>query len=122
MGRTGRPRAVVYLLCLERHMSHARHYAGTSVDVDRRLSEHRAGRGSKLTQAVVRAGIELRLAATWPGRHPEEKYFKLLKNSARHCPFCREDFLARDRARRKAKRLAKKRERAADAVNRLIAA
>lgn len=122
MGKGRRPGAVVYLLCLERRMSHAKHYAGTSVDVDRRLAEHRAGRGSKFTQAVVRAGIEMRLAATWPGRHPEEKYFKLLKNSARHCPFCREDYLARDRARRKAMRSAKKRERAADAVNRPIAA
>lgn len=122
MGKGRRPRAVVYLLCLESRMSHAKHYAGTSVDVDRRLAEHRSGRGSKFTQAVVRAGIEMRLAATWPGRRPEEKYFKLLKNSARHCPFCREDFLARDRARREAKMLAKKRERAADSAIRPIAA
>lgn len=122
MGKGGRPRAVVYLLCLSRYMSHSKHYVGTSVNVDRRLSEHRAGRGSKFTQAVVKAGIELILAAVWPGERPEEKYFKLRKNSARYCPFCREKFLARDRARRKAKRSAKKRERAADAVNRPIAA
>ena len=122
MGKTGRPRAVVYLLCLERHMSHAKHYAGTSVDVGRRLSEHRAGRGSKFTQAVVRAGIEMRLAATWPGERPEEKYFKLRKNSARYCPFCRDEFLARDRERRKAKRLAKRQQHAGDAAHLPIAA
>ena len=122
MGKAGRPRAVVYLLCLSRHMAHSRHYCGTSVDVDRRLSEHRSGRGSKFTQAVVRAGIEMRLAATWPGDRPEEKYFKLRKNAARHCPFCREDYLARDRARRKAKRLATKRRRAVDSANLPIAA
>src|SRR5215210_6001712 len=115
MAKTGRPGAVVYLLCLERHMSHAKHYAGSSVDVERRLSEHRGGRGSKFTQAVVRAGIEMRLAATWPGERWEEKRAKVQKNAARWCPFCREAFLARDRTRRKAKRLAKKQERAATA-------
>lgn len=118
MGKGGRREPVVYLLCLSRYMSHSKHYVGTSVDVDRRLSEHRAGRGSKFTQAVVKAGIELILAAVWPGERPEEKYFKLRKNSARYCPFCRENFLARDRARRKANRLAKKRESAADAAKR----
>jgi predicted GIY-YIG superfamily endonuclease len=103
----------VYLLCLSRPLAHARHYTGSSNDVDRRLREHRSGRGSKFTQAVVRAGIELRLAAVWPGERYDERVRKNSRNAARHCPFCREDFLARDRARRKARRLAKKRERQA---------
>src|SRR5947209_3645599 len=83
----------VYLLCLARTLAHARHYTGSSNDVDRRLQEHRSGRGSKFTQAVVRAGIELRLAAVWPGERYDERVRKNSRNAARHCPFCREDFL-----------------------------
>ena len=116
-----RRESVVYLLCLSRHMSHAKHYLGSSVDVLRRFKEHTSGRGSKFTQAVVRAGIELRLAATWPGSRFEEKQRKLARNAARHCPFCRADFLARDSARRKAKRAEKRREQEAP-VNLPIAA
>ena len=103
-----RSKRVVYLLCLSRHFSHARHYLGSSNNVQRRLGEHRAGRGSKFTQAVVKAGIELRLAATWEGERFDERQRKNGRNAARWCPFCRGDFLARDRARRKAKRAAKR--------------
>lgn len=114
--------SVVYLLCLARSLAHAKHYLGQSRDVDRRFKEHCSGRGSKFTQAVVRAGIEMKIVATWPGERYDERQRKLARNAARWCPNCRSDFLARDRARRKAKRLAKERERAADAVNLPIAA
>ncbi len=99
-----RKESVVYLLCLSRPLSHARHYLGSSLNVQRRLKEHMSGRGSKFTQAVVKAGIELRLATTWEGQRFEERQRKHARNAARWCPFCRDEFLARDRARRKAKR------------------
>ena len=108
MGEQKKRRSVVYLLCLSRYMSHSRHYIGSTIDIDRRLAEHRSGRGSKFTQAVVRAGIEIRLAVTWEGERFDERKTKMHRNAARLCPYCREEFLARDRARRKAKRLAKK--------------
>ncbi|MFL6284573.1 MAG: GIY-YIG nuclease family protein [Pyrinomonadaceae bacterium] len=105
--------SVVYLLCLSRALAHSKHYIGSSQNLDRRFKEHCSGRGSKFTQAVVRAGIAMRIAATWDGERYEERRKKLARNAARWCPFCRDEFLARDRARRKAKRLAKKREQQA---------
>lgn len=46
MGKTGRPRAVVYLLCLERHMSHAKHLRWH--ECGRRSAALRAPRGARL--------------------------------------------------------------------------
>lgn len=69
MGKAGRPRAAVYSLCLERHLSHARHYAGTSMDVDRRLSEHYAGGAPP--DAVTFPGNMMTHIAAWCGHGAE---------------------------------------------------
>src|SRR6185295_10462480 len=45
---------------------HAQHYVGFSHNVDQRVDTHLTGYGSKLTQAVVKAGIEIQLARVWP--------------------------------------------------------
>ena len=82
--------SVIYLLHFERSYRHARHYLGWTEDLDRRLAEHRAGRGSPLVAAAVAAGIAFQLAATWPGNRTEERRLHRYKNSrARLCPICR---------------------------------
>jgi GIY-YIG catalytic domain len=104
--RSSKPRRVVYvyLLCLATKFYHCRHYLGSSVDPDRRLREHRSGNGSHFTRAVAAAGIEMEIVRLWPGERYDEVLLKLHKNAAKYCPRCREEFLRRDRIRRKAKR------------------
>ena len=66
-----------------------RHYLGWALDVDSRLAEHLAGRGSPLVRAAVAAGIGVELVATWPGTRHDERACKRGHNHARYCPRCR---------------------------------
>ena len=81
---------VIYLLHFERSFKHARHYLGWTENLDRRLAQHRAGRGSPLIAAAVADGIDFQLARTWPGDRTEERRLHRYKNSSRRlCPICR---------------------------------
>lgn len=80
----------IYLVHLHRPYRHARHYLGWAADVERRLAEHRAGRGSPLLRAAAAAGIEFQVVRTWPGTRFEERRLHRFKNTpARLCPICR---------------------------------
>lgn len=94
----------VYLICLEKFFYATHHYLGSSVDPERRLREHRSGKGSHYTRAVAAAGIEMEIVRLWEGERYDEVLLKMGRNYARHCPRCREEFLKRDRARRRARR------------------
>jgi predicted GIY-YIG superfamily endonuclease len=39
--------AIIYLLHFERSYRHARHYLGWTENLEQRLAQHRAGRGSR---------------------------------------------------------------------------
>jgi predicted GIY-YIG superfamily endonuclease len=84
----------VYLLHFDRPLAHARHYIGSTDDLERRLHEHEQGNGARLMAAVARAGIPWRLARTksWPqllpGDRVWERRLKRYKKSRRLCPFC----------------------------------
>lgn len=78
----------VYLIHFNRPLAHARHYIGSTDDLERRLHEHEQGNGSKLMAAVGRAGITWRLARTWPGDRAWERRLKRYKKSHRLCPIC----------------------------------
>ena len=81
---------VVYLIHLAHPYYHAQHYIGWTEDIERRLAEHRSGRGSPLIAAAVKAGIEIELAATWPGdRHLERRMHRYKNSRRRLCPICR---------------------------------
>jgi hypothetical protein len=56
-----------YLLHFERPYRHARHYPGWSADLEARLADHRAGRGSPLIRAAAVAGVGFVVARTWRG-------------------------------------------------------
>jgi hypothetical protein len=73
--------------------SGARHYLGYCLDgeVQRRLHQHLAGTGARITAAAVAAGLTLVLVKTWPGDRKRERSLKRARHFAeRHCKICRE--------------------------------
>lgn len=79
----------VYLLHLEPPLAHARHYLGWARDLEGRLANHRAGRGSPLIAAAVASGSRIELARTWEDvdRH-FERALKRRHETPRLCPVC----------------------------------
>lgn len=71
----------------------ARHYIGTTRSLNKRMADHRAGRGARLMQVITEAGIGFEIARTWPGGRHVERYLKDRKNAARLCPICRGESL-----------------------------
>ena len=79
----------VYLLHFDRSYRHARHYIGFTQNLEQRLAEHRAGRGSPLIAAAIADGIDFQLAAIWQGdRHAERRLHRQKNTRARLCPIC----------------------------------
>ena len=83
------PTSTVYLLHFNRRYRHAGHYVGSTSDLDARLAAHRAGRGARLVEVIVAAGIDFTLARTWAGGRELERRIKRRKASPRLCPLCR---------------------------------
>jgi hypothetical protein len=80
---------IVYLLHFERSYRNARHYIGFTRNLEQRLEEHRAGRGSPLVAAALADGIDFQLAAIWEGdRHDERRLHRQKNTRARLCPLC----------------------------------
>lgn len=70
----------VYLLHFNRPInpSHpTQHYLGFACDLDKRIRQHRQGKGARLTQVAIERGIRFRVAEVWQGdralRTPIEK-------------------------------------------------
>lgn len=79
----------VYLLHFAPSYKHARHYVGYADDIERRVAEHAAGVGARLTQVAVEAGCDLILARTWDGAdRTEERRLKNTKSIPHYCPIC----------------------------------
>ena len=87
--------AVCYLVHLDQALgsSHpkggARHYLGTTIDLDRRLETHRAGLGARILAAAVERGISFDVVRTWPGGRDVERQLKRQHAANRMCPRCR---------------------------------
>lgn len=81
----------VYVLHFEPAYKHARHYIGwTSDDVTARIAVHLQGRGSPLVRAAVNAGIQIELAATYPGTRNLERRLKRRHKTRQFCAICRQ--------------------------------
>ena len=84
---------VVYLIHLQDklgsdHPRGARHYVGTTIDLDRRLETHRAGLGARILAAANQRGIAYDVVRTWPGGRDVERQLKRQRNAPRLCPTC----------------------------------
>jgi len=83
---------VVYLLHLERPLSHAKHLLLTSVDAD--VQDPSAvdllnADASGLLWAALQAGIGFAVTRTWPGGSRILKRLQAQANTPRYCPTCR---------------------------------
>jgi predicted GIY-YIG superfamily endonuclease len=86
---------VTYLIHFDRPYYHARHYVGTTQDLDARLDLHRRGDGARLLDAVNQAGIGWSVARTWTDgmdTYQERRAFELRikrqKKTRLFCPSC----------------------------------
>jgi hypothetical protein len=82
----------VYVLHFEPGYKHARHYVGWTEDDDvtARVEVHLQGRESPLIRAAVAAGVEVQLAATYPGTRYLERRLKRWHKTGQFCAICRQ--------------------------------
>ena len=82
----------VYLLHFERPISPkhtCQHYLGYADDIERRIEEHRNGRGARLTAVAKERGIGFRVVRVWEGADRQfERSLKNRKNAPKLCPCC----------------------------------
>lgn len=79
----------LYLLHFNQPYKHAKHYLGIAKNgIDRRLIEHRKGKGANLTKVIKMAGIEFTLARIWLNV-PRKSENKLKgRGLTIYCPLC----------------------------------
>lgn len=92
---------VVYLLHFSTPFRHAAHYLGWTVNLLERIGKHRAGTGARLVAVVREYGIEVEVAAVWPGDRSKERALKRWHGGTKLCPICK----AKRRAQRHQLRL-----------------
>lgn len=83
---------MLYLICFDRPLKHARHYLGFSRNdktLPKRIEHHRKGSGARLMAAVVAAGIDFRVVRTWDDAdRNEERRLKNRHKGPKLCPHC----------------------------------
>jgi predicted GIY-YIG superfamily endonuclease len=82
-----------YLLHFETPYKHARHYLGSTQNLQARLMQHQSGTGARLMEVITQAGIRWHVARTWEGGRDVEQILKTQKNSPRLCPTCQQQRL-----------------------------
>ncbi len=80
----------VYILHFDEKYKGAQHYLGATTNLDRRLGEHRSGRGNGLIKAVLDTGTPITLTNVIDNDDvfKLEKQIKKSKNNKRMCPVC----------------------------------
>src|SRR5262245_17273271 len=78
----------VYLIHFNVAYRHAKHYLGYSENLDKRITDHLYGTGARLMEVVTKAGIEWKVARTWPGCRALERKLKNRKDAPHICPIC----------------------------------
>jgi predicted GIY-YIG superfamily endonuclease len=65
------------------------HYIGYADDIKRRLEDHRASRGARLTEVANQRGIGFWVSRVWEGKDRSfERNLKNRKEGTRLCPDC----------------------------------
>ena len=83
--------SVVYLIHFDQPYYHAQHYIGTTIDLERRMAQHRHGvsyGGAHLLDAVNQAGISWSVVQVWEGDRDLEYQLKAWKKARLFCPVC----------------------------------
>jgi predicted GIY-YIG superfamily endonuclease len=80
-------REMVYKLHFWPPYKHAAHYSGWSDRLRRRLTDHRMGRGARLTQVQLKAGGSWVIGLAEPGDRQRERQIKG-HNASRYCNVC----------------------------------
>lgn len=83
----------VYLLHFDKPISDkhtCQHYIGyTGESIKRRIQDHLAGRGARLTQVAVERGISFKVVRIWRhGTRGLERHLKNRKDGPKLCPIC----------------------------------
>lgn len=80
----------IYLLHLDSPLGHSRHYIGfTKGEVEKRIEQHRKGRGAALLREAGKRGIGFKLVRTWENvPFSFERELKRSRNGPRFCPQC----------------------------------
>ncbi len=82
----------LYLLHFDIPLAHARHYAGATTDLERRLADHAAGNGAVLLRHLLTIGTGWKLAKLWTSEEAlpfeVERTLKSQHNGPRYCPLC----------------------------------
>src|SRR6266487_53590 len=81
-------KGTIYLIHFSTPYKHAAHYMGWAEDLESRLADHQAGRGSRLMAVIKSAGIDWKLTRTWKGDRYRERQLKKQGSSKRHYPGC----------------------------------
>ena len=85
---------VVYLIHLDTKLGYshpkggAGHYLGATINLDRRLAQHREGTGARILAAAAERGIGFDVVRTWDGGRDVERQLKRQHNPRRMCPRC----------------------------------
>jgi predicted GIY-YIG superfamily endonuclease len=85
---------VVYLIHLDRKLGSdhpkggAGHYLGTTINLDRRLAQHRDGTGARILAAATARGITFDVVRTWNSGRGVERQMKRQHNAPKLCPRC----------------------------------
>jgi hypothetical protein len=68
--------------------TNSRQIQHTTINLDRRLAQHREGTGARILAAAAARGIGFDVVRTWPGGRDVERQLKRLRNAPRLCPTC----------------------------------
>ena len=83
------PESICYLYHLDPEFKHARHYLGTTEDLEFRDAQHGTSHGANLLQVQKEHGGSWHLVRTWSGGRLKERALKM-QSGARYCPECTE--------------------------------
>lgn len=79
----------VYLIHFDKPLSHARHYLGSTTNMEARMRAHESGEGARLLAVLNEKGIGWEVVRTWVGvPRGFERLLKNRKESRKLCPVC----------------------------------
>lgn len=81
--------AFLYVLHLDKKLSHTQHYCGSTKNLQQRLLAHALGRGARYTEVLKEQGIDWKLAGLYQCNHAVMRRLeRVLKDTARIYRFC----------------------------------